>query len=599
MKNMKNHIINLFFIFTTFAACTSPEEILTSRNTLTGSEVLFCVDNNQGTKADEVTTSSISLFKATAFPASTSSSPYFTDLTFLASGSPRIFSSSSAPLWPESSLDFYAYSTGTEYVGYIGQVTRNSYNSFTVTPSTNGHNQVDLVYACARNMNVSSLSDGIAPLNFRHTESKVIVTIKNTSTSLKFVVYGWRLGYLDNSATFTHDGSSTFGQDGGKINPSCWSNNDSPSATNSYTIDMTGSPVSVSAAASTTVTLPGTMIVIPQVTTKATEYVSSSKEALVNGSYIGLKLKVMNATTDEILFGGDTGEWAIFPQDLAYIPGEQYVYSIDLITVNSRAFYEKNPVSDGKGLWNIMEQLPPPPTFAGLNITPAPLYYNGTSFEIKDTDWNHESYKSKAGKISGSYYFNFIELGQYFDSDGSSFSTSSGSIDNTNKISFNGYSDWRLPTWNEWSAILGTSRSGSTVNGTTSRHYAFVRLTGVTHAGSSTPFGLLLFPDGKTITGFTLSNMDNININTGITSAQLLQYLNQGCIFLPASGYYTLGNIGWNAYEFGVGYGVWWSSSSNDNNADYLFFTENVDPSAANGGKTRDYYPVRLVRTAY
>ena len=242
-------------------------------------------------------------------------------------------------------------------------------------------------------------------------------------------------------------------------------------------------------------------------------------------------------------------------------------------------------------------------TFGGLHISPMPLYYNDTSFELRTADKednNVSSYNSKYGKVSGSYYFNFIDLGSYFDADGGSFSTSSGDIDNTNKISYDGHDDWRLPTQAEWCTITtgdspGTSREGSTVNGNSGSKYAIIQLTGVTHAGNSTPYGLLLFPDGETISGKTLIGINNTSATSGVTLAELQAYLDQGCAFLPASGYCDPEGVGWK--DHGIG-GYLWSSTqvAATSYANFLGFgTGYLDPSD-NNSKLYYYRPARLVR---
>ena len=180
------------------------------------------------------------------------------------------------------------------------------------------------------------------------------------------------------------------------------------------------------------------------------------------------------------------------------------------------------------------------------------MYYNGTSFEIKDS-WNYDSYNTVYGKSSGSYYFNFLQMGELFEKSG--FSTSDGNIINE----LDPIGGWRLPTQTEWSSIVGTTRAGSTVNDTTS-HYALIQLTVVTHAGRSTPNGLLIFPDGETITGKTLSGVDNTTQTTGVTLAELNAYLEQGCVFLPASGYYHTAE---NWMDGGYS-GYYWSSTENN-----------------------------------
>ena len=108
-------------------------------------------------------------------------------------------------------------------------------------------------------------------------------------------------------------------------------------------------------------------------------------------------------------------------------------------------------------------------TFAGLQIAPGPLYYNGISYEIAPC-WNHDSYGSAFGKVLGSTYFNFIEMGQLFEK--KNFNSSDGDIDNL----LDPFSGWRLPTNTEWAAMTTntSARDGSTVNGSAGKHYALV-----------------------------------------------------------------------------------------------------------------------------
>ena len=213
--------------------------------------------------------------------------------------------------------------------------------------------------------------------------------------------------------------------------------------------------------------------------------------------------------------------------------------------------------------------------FAGLKITPGPLYYGNNGYEIKNS-WNHDSYNSVYGKTVGSTYFNFIELGQLFES--SVFSASDGDIEKT----LDPLNGWRVPTNAEWASIIGTTRCGSTVNSSSNKHYAMIEITGVS--------GLLIFPDGETITGAALSNMDNTTSNT-ITESQLSEYLGQGCIFLPGSGYY---NGTWNNGHY------YWSSTENDSSTGYDLFFEPSNTISSNDNKNKEiyYFPVYLVKDA-
>ena len=204
--------------------------------------------------------------------------------------------------------------------------------------------------------------------------------------------------------------------------------------------------------------------------------------------------------------------------------------------------------------------------FAGLEITHGPLYYGNNGYEIKD-GWNYDSYNSVYGKTVGSTYFNFIELGQLFES--SVFSISDGDIEKV----LDPLNGWRVPTNAEWASILGTTRSGSTVNGSSSKHYAMIQLSGVS--------GLLIFPDGETITGVALANMDNTTPND-ITESDLNEYLGQGCVFMPGSGYY---NGSWNDGNY------YWSSTENDSSTGYVSSGDSKD-------KESYYLPVYLVKGA-
>jgi len=243
---------------------------------------------------------------------------------------------------------------------------------------------------------------------------------------------------------------------------------------------------------------------------------------------------------------------------------------------------------------------PPMPSFGGLNIAPAPLYYDGSSFIIKDDDWNHSSFGSVRGKNNGSYYFSFIELGSYFDGAGSGFSTSSGSIDNANKLSYDGYDNWRLPTQAEWNNVVpGSSRAGSTINGVSGRKYAIVRLTGVTHAGSSTPLGIIIAPDGKTFTCAKSLNWNTSSSsgNEGVTVTQLDSYLDNGCAFIPASGFYEAWSVSSGDWLSGGDILNFHLATESNSSNDYRFsVASSWVTTTATISKSDYYFPVWLVK---
>lgn len=179
-------------------------------------------------------------------------------------------------------------------------------------------------------------------------------------------------------------------------------------------------------------------------------------------------------------------------------------------------------------------------TFGGLMIAPSNCYFTGATQGNQGVamhnDWNHDSY-TYISSGAGRFY---------------SSATSWKNAVNSAPVSFGGYNDWRIPTGSEWNTILGTGRNGSTVNGTGSCKYALVQLTGVLHATSTTPIGLLLFPDNLVISGKTLSGVNNSTVTYGMTEAELNEYLSYGCAFLPASGYWHSNNSSWQNGGTGI-----------------------------------------------
>ena len=174
-----------------------------------------------------------------------------------------------------------------------------------------------------------------------------------------------------------------------------------------------------------------------------------------------------------------------------------------------------------------------PASFAGLEIAPGPLAYESGEYVIKD-NWNYNSYNSVYGKNEGSTYFSFIEMGQLFEK--ADFSDADGNIENV----LNPLNGWRMLSADDYRKILGIDqnpRIGSTVNGNSNKHFASVTLTGITIAGSTTPKGFIIFPDGKNIVGVNLNYYDSWSDSTNnITISDITSFINQGCSFIVNSG---------------------------------------------------------------
>lgn len=221
-------------------------------------------------------------------------------------------------------------------------------------------------------------------------------------------------------------------------------------------------------------------------------------------------------------------------------------------------------------------------TFDGLRIASGPLYYGSNGYEIKDS-WNYDSYNSVYGENTGSTYFNYVDMGNLFETSG--FTVLDGDIENM----LDPFDGWRLPSKAEWDELIGTTRTGSTVNNSSGKHYVLIGLSdGVVSNG------LLVFPDGENITGTSLNDFDTPSLNVpsnNITTVQLNNYLNQGCVFLPCFGIYDEIQDVW----INVGCAYLSSTEDDDYNADCLDFDE-TSTQISIVDKSYSYCPVILVR---
>lgn len=280
--------------------------------------IAFSMAADTATKALDVTTANMTTFEVTAFTHGTTANPYFNAEAY--TGGSGTFNSATPHYWPSSgALDFYAWSVGSA----TGQVVKNSYKSFTVTPDSDPSRQVDLVFACSDNSTKAGASGGAIPLAFAKTMSRVSVKVKNTSSDYKFQVTGWKVGYVATTGTFTYSGSGT--SIGSQLSSSMWSGNTTRSADRSYS--STFSTVNVAASASTPVTLPGEMILVPQSGAAATGYASASTGAAINGSYVAIRMVIKKASDDSVV---QAETWAVWPTEVSWEPGKGYVYTVDL-----------------------------------------------------------------------------------------------------------------------------------------------------------------------------------------------------------------------------------------------------------------------------
>lgn len=324
---------------------------------------------NALTRAADKSLSNLTAFNVTAYTTAETPAEYFDNVTFSTTdGTPTASSTYTSGAtkyyWPSSgNLSFYAYAptdgATTTTASPWAQITRTDYKTFVVKPSTDISEQADLIYAC--NKNVAKVAVGV-PLRFRHTGSKIICKVKNSSTVLKFAVDGWKVGFLKDSRQFalgesevtSSDGTFAFGD---------WTD---IASGDFATTRVVGNEYASTWATATNIaaksaedehltTLTGEMILLPQTITKATKYAHTGATAAgdnLDGAYIAIKLKIMNndAGSSVIVSGAEGATiWAIWPigDSLAddadgktkWEPGKQYTYVIDLA---GGGYYETN-----------------------------------------------------------------------------------------------------------------------------------------------------------------------------------------------------------------------------------------------------------------
>ena len=299
--------------------------------------------------ADADLSSDATSFNVEAFNTGTTTSPYFSNVTFTNTSS--TFTSATKYYWPTNNLDFYAYSPISS-----GQFVKTDYKTFIITPSNTVSEQVDFIYANTNNKGKGS-SGEVTTLNFRHAGAKIVVKVKNSAPNLKFEISGWKLGYLDNSATFTYGDANTDTQDGAQLAFSDWSGNSDQSANNTYSTTFTANPIAAAQSTAYFLEKNGTpsttttdesinMILIPQTLTAATAYASAATDAKPNGSYIALKMVIKNNTTagETVADATTDGKWAMWPiGGYNWEPGKKYTYTIDLA---GGGYYETNQDTD-------------------------------------------------------------------------------------------------------------------------------------------------------------------------------------------------------------------------------------------------------------
>ena len=345
---MKKRLFFLPMVAIMMAACSSNETIEVNENK--GDLISFRPIVKGVTRAADADLSSdATSFNVEAFNTGTTTSPYFSNVTFTNTSS--TFTSATKYYWPTNNLDFYAYSPISS-----GQFVKTDFRTFTITPSATVSEQVDFIYANTNNKGKGS-SGEVTTLNFRHAGAKIVVKVKNSAPNLKFEISGWKLGYLDNTATFTYGDATSTDASNAQLAFSDWSGNSDQSANNTYSTTFTANPIAAAQSTAYFLEKNGTpsttttdeslnMILIPQTLSAATAYASTTAGAKPNGSYIALKMVIKNNTTagETVADATANDKWAMWPiGGYNWEPGKKYTYTIDLA---GGGYYETNKDSD-------------------------------------------------------------------------------------------------------------------------------------------------------------------------------------------------------------------------------------------------------------
>ena len=319
---------NLFILAVTAAALAScSNDVTTAVNKTLNApqEITFRSTTDGMTRAADINgAADLKSIKVYAFQTGTTTTPYLNNVVFTGPGT---YTSSTMHLWPDYNLDFYAWSAHSATNGdKSDQVSNSAYNSYLVTPSADAAEQVDFIYAYSTDV----AGPNAVPLAFSHKESRILVKVKNSDSALKFEVTGWKLGYMVPNATF---------------NGSAWTPT-AASASSIFTSDFTSAPQTINYDASATTALTGSQIMIPQAITPASAYASSTADAAVNGAFIGIEFKAVNASnTEDVVQAKIWGIWPI--PAITWAEGNQYTYVIDLA---DGGYYETNHNGDNTTL---------------------------------------------------------------------------------------------------------------------------------------------------------------------------------------------------------------------------------------------------------
>ncbi len=354
---MRKNLFILAAAALALASCSSDETTAVNDSVAKANEINFRAFNNGLTRAADVDanagtyglkTLGFTVF-ANVYGSSSEGANYIPETKFTWNSASSSYTSADKYYWPSSdNLNFYAYASSIP-----AQVSHTALSYvFTVTPAplssaTTAAGQTDLVFANVNNQ--GKIASGV-PLNFRHTESKVSIQVKNTNPNLIFTVDDVAIQNIYGAGTYTYpsnnvSGTSTAGA--GNLSQSNWAT--SGDRTVGYSLKMTSTSshnvLSGTTAAKNIVSTDNDMILIPQAFVGADAYASSGGSFA--GACLTAKIKIQNMTNSAYIAGGSsTWVTAMWPLPVMTMqPGYKYTFIIDLA---GGGYYYTDTDSDGK-----------------------------------------------------------------------------------------------------------------------------------------------------------------------------------------------------------------------------------------------------------
>lgn len=375
-------------------ACTSDE----ITEVPVPADISFRTSVSEQTRAVPFTTSTLESFESTAF---VGSSALYEGVVFNISAN-GTYQSQKKCYWPaddQQQVSFYAFAPLT--TASNSQLQKDDHHTFTVTPSADDNEQIDLIVAKTEKTHAETLagSSPQVPLNFRHAESLISLKVVNSNPDFSFKISAAKLVYLDKSAKFTYDSvtlphiSSNTGSSNNTLSGNCWTDNTSASSEYQVTLSQDNTRptddfytfqhfegMQISGKSETPQQIGSDMILIPQTTFAATKYymgndteitTQNHKRVILNGSYIALKMSICNAAGDVILA---KEQWCCALVSFNWEPGKHYTYILDL----AGGGYKETPGQDDNS------ENPDPE-----NPNPRPVFDTGKeiSFTVTVDEW--------------------------------------------------------------------------------------------------------------------------------------------------------------------------------------------------------------------